>query len=199
MIHFLKRKSQEAYFQKKNIMAGDAACTKHMPMLDQEEQNIMGEVVIIAENAGTETGKNEEESTRATNMARPRTGVGVKGLSDANINEQRVKERLDNTEGNLEGAPCEATSTDMNDKGRKKNKQVITKEKTRENRIKKVQEIKSQRSNNNNGGKRRYKALALAVKRHQETNEERVMKQNHLLTSISKNLDKIDLFLGRMD
>ena len=173
-------------------MVGDAACNKDMPMLDQEEQDNTVKAVVRVENAGTEK---EEKSSKATHVARPKTGGGVKRLSDADIHEGRVKGRLD-IEDNLEGASCKVTN--MNDEGREKMKQVNTKEKTHETRTKKVQESKSQKLNNG-GKKKRYKTLALAVKRHQEMSEERMKKQNLLFSSVSKNLSQIDLLLGRMD
>ena len=109
-------------------------------------------------------------------------------------NEGRVKERL-TVEGNLEDTPCKAT--DIKCKGKEKNKQVIGNEKTLKNRTGKVQDINRKRSNNR-GGRKRYKALALAVKRHQEMGEERMKKQGQLFASVSKNLDQIDLLLERM-
>ena len=133
--------------------------------------------------------REEEESTKAaSDMSRPKTGGGAKRLSDVSSNEGRVKERL-TVEENLEGKASETKG-----KGKEMNRQVIAKE----NRSGKVQEIKRKRSKNG-GGKKRYKALALAVKRHQEMSEERMKKQDQLFASVSKNLDQIDLLLGRMD
>merc|ERR1719234_2750037 len=153
-----------------------------MPMLDQEGQN-------VKENTGTVWGKRkEEESTKAaSDMARPKTGGGAKRLSAVSSNEGRVNERL-TVEKNLE---CKASET--KGKGKEMNRQVIAKE----NRSGKVQEIKRKRSKNG-GGKKRYKGLALAVKHHQEMSKERMKKQDQLFDSVSKNLDQIDLLLGRM-
>ena len=152
----------------------------------------MGKAVGHAEKAGIET---EEKSNKATHVARPKTGGGgEKRPSDADVNEGRVKGEL-TIEGNMEGASCKAI--DMTDQEREKKKQVINdEEKTHENRTNTFQEKKSEKSNNR---KRRYKALALAVKRHLETSEERMKKQNHFFSSVSSNLDKIDLLLGRID
>jgi len=173
-------------------MVVDAACTIHMPMLDQEGQN-------IKVNTGTEIGKREEEeSTKAAHdLARPKTGGGgiAKRLSDGSSNEGAVEERLC-VEGNMETTPCKAA--DMKGMGKEKNKQASVKKKTHKNRAGKVQETNRKRSDNG-GGKKRYKALALAVKRHQEMSEERMKKQDLLFASVSKNLDQIDLLLGRMD
>ena len=173
-------------------MVGDAACTKHMPMLDQEEEDNTGKAVVRVENIGTEKG---EKSTKATHQAKRETGGGVKRLADEDddILEGRVKGSLD-IEGNLKSTSCKATS--MNDQ-RREMKHVNTKEKTHEtNKTNQVQESKK---SNNEGRKKRYKTLALAVKRHQETSEERMKKQDHLFACVSKNLDQIDLLLGRMD
>ena len=169
-------------------MVVDAACTIHMPMLDQERQNIKG-------NSGIETGKEGEESTKATHFERPKTNGSAKRLSNVSGNEGTVKERL-SMEGNLEDTPCKAT--DMKGMGKEKNKQASVKKKTHKNRTGKVEESNRKRSDNR-GGKKRYKALALAVKRHQEMSEERMKKQDLLFASVSKNLDQIDLLLGRMD
>ena len=168
-------------------MVGDASGTIHMPMLDQEGQDIKG-------NTGIETGKREEEES--TKAARPKNGGGAKRLSEEIEigNEGRVKERL-TVEGNLEDTPCKAS--DIKCKGKEKNKQVIGKEKTLKNRTGKVQDINRKRSNNR-GGRKRYKALALAVKHYQEMGEERMKKQGQLFASVSKNLDQIDLLLERM-
>ena len=169
-------------------MVGDAACTKHMPMLDQEEKDNTGKAVVRVDNVGTEKG---EKSTKATHVARRETGGGVKRLADEDdgILAGRVKGSLD-IEGNLESTSCKATS--MNDQ-RREIKHVNTKETNKTNQ---VQESKK---SNNEGRKKRYKTLALAVKRHQETSEERMKKQDHLFARVSKNLDQIDLLLGRMD
>ena len=166
-------------------MVVDAACTIHMPMLDQEGQNI------------TEIGKREEEESTKADMARPKTGGGgiAKRLFEVISNEGTVEERLC-VEGNLEDTPCK--TTDMKGMGKEKNKQASVKKKTHKNRAGKVQETNRKRSDNG-GGKKRYKALALAVKRHQEMGEERMNKQDLLFASVSKNLDQIDLLLGRMD
>ena len=173
-------------------MVGDAACTKHMPMLDQEEEDNTGKAVVRVENVGTEKG---EKNTKAIHVARRETGGGVKRLADEDddILAGRVKGSLD-IEGNLESTSCKATS--MNDQ-RREMKHVNTKEKTHEtNKTNQVQESKK---SNNEGRKKRYKTLALAVKRHKETSEERMKKQDHLFACVSKNLDQIDLLLGRMD
>ena len=169
-------------------MVGDAACTKHMPMLDQEEEDNTGKAVVRVENVGTEKG---EKNTKAIHVARRETGGGVKRLADEDddILEGRVKGSLD-IEGNLKSTSCKATS--LNDQ-RKEMKHVNTKETNKTNQ---VQESKK---SNNEGRKKRYKTLALAVKRHQETSEERMKKQDHLFARVSKNLDQIDLLLGRMD
>ena len=172
-------------------MVGDAACTKHMPMLDQEEEDNTGKAVVRVENVGTEKG---EKNTKAIHVARRETGGGVKRLADEDddILEGRVKGSL-HIEGNSESTSCKATN--MNDQ-RREMKHVNTKEKSQETKTNQVQESKK---SNNEGRKKRYKTLALAVKRHQETNEERMKKQDHLFACVSKNLDQIDLLLGRMD
>ena len=92
----------------------------------------------------------------------------------------------------------QSKAADMKGMGKEKNKQASVKKKTHKNRAGKVQETNRKRSDNG-GGKKRYKALALAVKRHQEMGEERMNKQDLLFASVSKNLDQIDLLLGRMD
>ena len=169
-------------------MVGDAACTKHMPMLDQEEEDNTGKAVVRVENVGTEKG---EKNTKAIHVARRETGGGVKRLADEDddILEGRVKGSLD-IEGNLKSTSCKATS--LNDQ-RKEMKHVNTKETNKTNQ---VQESKK---SNNEGRKKRYKTLALAVKCHQKTSEERMKKQDHLFACVSKNLDQIGLLLGRMD
>jgi len=110
-------------------------------------------------------------------------------FEDDGILAGRVKGSLD-IEGNLESTSCKATS--MNDQ-RREIKHVNTKEKTHE-----TNQGQESKKSNNEGRKKRYKTLALAVKRHQETSEERMKKQDHLFACVSKNLDQIDLLLGRM-
>ena len=169
-------------------MVGDAACTKHMPMLDQEEKDNTGKAVVRVDNVGTEKG---EKSTKATHQAKRETGGGVKRLADE---DDDILEGSLDIEGNLKSTSCKAAN--MNDQKREKMKHVNTKEKSQETKTNQVQESKK---SNNEGRKKRYKTLALAVKRHQETSKERMKKQDHLFACVSTNLDQIELLLGRMD